>query len=132
MKKPLRILLLGLILWLLWTMFGGEFTRPPVPPVGPDPVPREPLDTAYNVHHGDRADGVFKYFITKDPNGFYMKKVATPVKVRRLQKKVEKLEKQNAKLKNDIKIIKGSRSYRLGWFLLTIPRKIKAIFKGNK
>ena len=71
-------------------------------------------------------------FITKDPNGFYMKKVATPVKVRRLQKKVEKLEKQNAKLKNDIKIIKGSRSYRLGWFLLTIPRKIKAIFKGNK
>ena len=71
-------------------------------------------------------------FITKDPNGFYMKKVATPVKVRRLQKKVEKLEKQNAKLKNDIKIIKGSRSYRLVWFLLTIPRKIKAIFKGNK
>ena len=39
MKKPLRILLLGLILWLLWTMFGGEFTRPHVPPVGPDPVP---------------------------------------------------------------------------------------------
>lgn len=36
--------------------------------LGPDPVPREPLDTAYNVHHGDRADGVFKYFITKDPN----------------------------------------------------------------
>lgn len=35
--------------------------------LGPDPVPREPLDTAYNVHHGDRADGVFKYFITKDP-----------------------------------------------------------------
>ncbi len=36
--------------------------------LGPDPVPREPLDTRYNVHHGDRADGVFKYFITKDPN----------------------------------------------------------------
>lgn len=36
--------------------------------LGPDPVPREPLDTKYNVHHGDRADGVFKYFITKDPN----------------------------------------------------------------
>lgn len=36
--------------------------------LGPDPVPREPLDTQYNVHHGDRADGVFKYFITKDPN----------------------------------------------------------------
>lgn len=36
--------------------------------LGPDPVPREPLDTNYNVHHGDRADGVFKYFITKDPN----------------------------------------------------------------
>ena len=71
-------------------------------------------------------------FITKDPNGFYMKKVATPVKVRRLTKKVEKLEKQNAKLQNDIKIIKGSRSYRLGWFMLTIPRKIKALFKGNK
>jgi hypothetical protein len=35
--------------------------------LGPDPVPREPLDTRYNVHHGDRADGVFKYFITKDP-----------------------------------------------------------------
>ena len=35
--------------------------------LGPDPVPREPLDTTYNVHHGDRADGVFKYFITKDP-----------------------------------------------------------------
>lgn len=35
--------------------------------LGPDPVPREPLDTKYNVHHGDRADGVFKYFITKDP-----------------------------------------------------------------
>ena len=47
-------------------------------------------------------------------------------------KKVEKLEKQNAKLQNDIKIIKGSRSYRLGWFMLTIPRKIKALFKGNK
>ena len=71
-------------------------------------------------------------FITKDPNGFYMKKVATPVKVRKLTKKVEKLEKQNAKLQNDIKIIKGSRSYRLGWFMLTIPRKIKALFKGNK
>ena len=71
-------------------------------------------------------------FITKDPNGFYMKKVATPVKVRRLTKKVEKLEKQNANLQNDIKIIKGSRSYRLGWFMLTIPRKIKALFKGNK
>lgn len=36
--------------------------------LGPDPVPREPLDTKYNVHHGDRADGVFKYFITKDHN----------------------------------------------------------------
>lgn len=36
--------------------------------LGPDPIPREPLDTTYNVHHGDRADGVFKYFITKDPN----------------------------------------------------------------
>lgn len=34
--------------------------------LGPDPVPREPLDTKYNVHHGDRADGVFKYFIAKD------------------------------------------------------------------
>ena len=43
-----------------------------------------------------------------------------------------RLEKQNAKLQNDIKIIKGSRSYRLGWFMLTIPRKIKALFKGNK
>ena len=36
--------------------------------LGPDPVPREPLDTRYNVHHGDRSDGVFKYFITKDKN----------------------------------------------------------------
>lgn len=35
--------------------------------LGPDPVPREPLDTRYNVHHGDRADGIFKYFIAKDP-----------------------------------------------------------------
>ena len=35
--------------------------------LGPDPVPREPLDTRYNVHHGDRSDGMFKYFITKDP-----------------------------------------------------------------
>lgn len=34
--------------------------------LGPDPVPREPLDTKYNVHHGDRSDGVFKYFITGD------------------------------------------------------------------
>ncbi len=24
--------------------------------LGPDPIPREPLDTRYNVHHGDRAD----------------------------------------------------------------------------
>ena len=36
--------------------------------LGPDPVPREPLDTRYNVHHGDRSDGVFKYFIMKDKN----------------------------------------------------------------
>lgn len=36
--------------------------------LGPDPVPREPLDTRYNVHHGDRSDGVFKYFITRDRN----------------------------------------------------------------
>lgn len=36
--------------------------------LGPDPVPREPLDTRYNVHHGDRADGIFKYFIAKDRN----------------------------------------------------------------
>ena len=36
--------------------------------LGPDPVPRDPLDTRYNVHHGDRSDGVFKYFITKDKN----------------------------------------------------------------
>lgn len=36
--------------------------------LGPDPVPREPLDTRYNVHHGDRSDGVFKYFIAKDKN----------------------------------------------------------------
>ena len=35
--------------------------------LGPDPVPREPLDTRYNVHHGDRSDGMFKYFITHDP-----------------------------------------------------------------
>ena len=61
-----------------------------------------------------------------------MKRVASTLKVRKLTKKVEQLEKQNTKLKNDIKIIKGSKSYRLGWFLLTIPRKIKAIFKGNK
>lgn len=36
--------------------------------LGNDPVPREPLDTTYNVHHGDRADGIFKYFIIKDKN----------------------------------------------------------------
>ena len=41
--------------------------------LGPDPVPREPLDTKYNVHHGDRADGVFKYFITKDPTWVLIK-----------------------------------------------------------
>ena len=35
MKKPLRILLLLLVLWLLWSVFGGEFTR--TPPVVPDP-----------------------------------------------------------------------------------------------
>lgn len=35
--------------------------------LGPDEVPREPLDTEYNVHHGDRADGTFKYFIMRDP-----------------------------------------------------------------
>jgi len=35
--------------------------------LGPDPVPREPLDTRYNVHHGDRSDGMFKHFIMKDP-----------------------------------------------------------------
>ena len=34
----------------------------------PDPVHEEPLNTRYNVHHGDRSDGVFKYFITKDKN----------------------------------------------------------------
>ena len=34
--------------------------------LGSDPVYLEPLDTKYNVHHGDRADGVFKYIITKD------------------------------------------------------------------
>lgn len=39
MKKPLRILLLLLVLWLLWTMFGGELARSPAPPVGPDPTP---------------------------------------------------------------------------------------------
>ena len=88
---------------------------------------------------GELDESVFKkvswsniQFITKDPNGYYMKRVASTLKVRKLTKKVEQLEKQNTKLKNDIKIIKGSKSYRLGWFLLTIPRKIKAIFKGNK
>lgn len=35
--------------------------------LGPSEVPREPLDTRYNVHHGDRADGIFKYFFAKDP-----------------------------------------------------------------
>ena len=35
--------------------------------LGPSEIPREPLDTRYNVHHGDRADGIFKYFFTKDP-----------------------------------------------------------------
>lgn len=35
--------------------------------LGSSEVPREPLDTRYNVHHGDRADGVFKYFFAKDP-----------------------------------------------------------------
>lgn len=35
--------------------------------LGSSEVPREPLDTKYNVHHGDRADGVFKYFFAKDP-----------------------------------------------------------------
>ena len=35
--------------------------------LGSSEVPREPLDTRYNVHHGDRADGIFKYFFTKDP-----------------------------------------------------------------
>lgn len=39
MKKILRIVLLLLTLWQLWSMFGGDFTRPPAPPVGPDPVP---------------------------------------------------------------------------------------------
>lgn len=39
MKKVLRIVLLLLTLWLLWSMFGGDFTRPPAPPVRPDPVP---------------------------------------------------------------------------------------------
>lgn len=34
--------------------------------LGSSEVPREPLDTRFNVHHGDRADGIFKYFFTKD------------------------------------------------------------------
>ena len=35
--------------------------------IGADPVPREPISPRYNVHHGGRSDGVFKYFVTKDP-----------------------------------------------------------------
>ena len=33
--------------------------------LGPDPVPREPLDTKYNVHHGDRSDGVLNILLQK-------------------------------------------------------------------
>ena len=36
-------------------------------------------------------------FITKDPNGFYMKKVATPVKVRRLHEESRKVREAECK-----------------------------------
>ena len=49
MRKPLRILLLLLGAWLMWSMFGDRLTRPPVapdavPPVShPRPDPKPPV-----------------------------------------------------------------------------------------
>ena len=43
--------------------------------LGPDEVPRDPLDTAYNVHHGDRADQNFRYLVARDPNFSILKDV---------------------------------------------------------
>lgn len=43
--------------------------------LGPDEVPRDPLDTAYNVHHGDRADQNFRYLVARDPEFSILKDV---------------------------------------------------------
>ena len=71
-------------------------------------------------------------FITKDPDGFYVKKFASSANERKLLRKVERLEKQNEKLKKELQAIKHSKSYRLGRILLAIPRKIRDAFRKKR
>lgn len=52
-----------------FTSYGGYLAlEGGVMDLGPDEVPRNPLDTTYNVHHGDRADQNFRYLVARDPD----------------------------------------------------------------
>lgn len=68
-------------------------------------------------------------FIVSDPEGFYYSNVLTSENEIKLRKKVEKLEKQNKKLIKEIQRIRNSKAFRLGMFILAIPRKIKHAIK---
>ena len=49
-----------------------------------------------------------------------------------LRELLENCHMRNEALENTVKELRNSTSYRLGWFLTTIPRKIKDFIKGQK
>lgn len=69
--------------------------------------------------------------IVSNPQAYYQTRVMPPIRERRLQARVERLQKRNQQLSEELDCMKRSVSYRLGRILTFLPRKIRNIFSGR-
>ncbi len=69
--------------------------------------------------------------IISNPQAYYQTRVMPPIRERRLQAHVERLQKRNQQLSEELSCMKSSVSYRLGRILTFLPRKIRNVFSGR-
>ncbi len=70
--------------------------------------------------------------MTEDPKRYYLGRVYPKSVDENIFERINELEVQNQKLKNEIARIRSSKSFRLGRLLMCLPIKLKKIFGGRK
>lgn len=70
--------------------------------------------------------------MTEDPEKYYLGRVYPKSVDERIFVRINELEIQNQKLKNEIARIRSSKSFRLGRLLLSLPIKLKKMVAGGK
>lgn len=70
--------------------------------------------------------------IVSDPEGFYEYRVLPAATGQKLYERVVELETKNQKLTDEIARIRGSKSFRIGSFIMYIPKKLRRILSGKR